>query len=165
MPIETERKFLIERPDLAFLTSQEDCAVLEITQTYLTQPAGAPERRVRRILENGRETFVFTQKERITAVSRIENEREITPAEYAGFLTEAYSQLTKTRYRFPFGGHLIEIDVYPCEIGGDALEGLAVLEVELASEEEEIRLPDWITVLRELTGTPEFSNKTLARRL
>ena len=165
MPIETERKFLIERPDLAFLTSQKDCDVLEITQTYLTQPAGAPERRVRRILEGGRETFVFTQKEKLTAVSRIENEREITPDEYAGFLAEAYSQLTKTRYRFPFGGHVIEIDVYPYEIGGDALEGFAILEVELAAEDEEIRLPDWLHVVRELTGTREFSNKTLAKRI
>lgn len=165
MPIETERKFLIERPDLAFLTLQEDCAVLEITQTYLNQPAGAPERRVRRILADGRETFVFTQKEKLTAVSRIENEREITPGEYADFLAEAYSQLSKTRYRFPFGGHVIEIDVYPHEIGGDALEGLAVLEVELEAEDEAIRLPDWLHVVRELTGTREFSNKTLARRI
>lgn len=166
MHIETERKFLIERPDPDFLASQEGAVVLHIIQTYLSQPTeSSPERRVRSIEENGNVAYIFTQKEHITAVSRYETEREITAAEYAAFLREAVSRLTKTRYRLPFGGHELEIDVYPYDIGGDALEGLAVLEVELGSEEEEILLPEWIHVIRELTGGREFSNKALAKRM
>ena len=75
----------------------------------------------------------------------------------------AMTRLTKTRYSFPFAGHTVEIDVYPHEIGGDALEGLAVMEIELESPDEAIEFPPFIRVIRELTGTREFSNKALAR--
>ena len=57
----------------------------------------------------------------------------------------------------------MEIDVYPPEIGGSGLEGKAVLEVELRDEAEEFAVPDFLVIERELTGTKEFSNKTLAR--
>ena len=162
MHIETERKFLIERPDLAFLASQEGCAVLSIVQTYLTHDSGESERRIRQITEGDRTSFVCTVKRRLSAVSRTEDEREISQAEYDALHADAVTELTKTRYRFPFEEHLIEIDVYPDEIGGEGLRNRAVLEVELDSEDEAFLLPEWVTVLRELTGTREFSNKALA---
>ena len=37
------------------------------------------------------------------------------------------------------------------------------MEVELGSETEEFAVPEFIRVERELTGTRQFSNKTLAR--
>ena len=80
-------------------------------------------------------------------------------------MKERFSYLTKTRYAFPYSAHTIEIDVYPYEIGGDALVGRAVMEVELKDENEMIDFPSGITVIRELTGTREFSNKTLAKRV
>ena len=39
------------------------------------------------------------------------------------------------------------------------------MEVELKDENEKIDFPSGITVIRELTGTREFSNKTLAKRV
>ena len=108
-------------------------------------------------------TWVFTRKEKISKLSRVEDEREITEEEYLEFYAEASSELTKTRYSFPFEGHIMEIDVYPPEIGGPGLEGRAVLEVELRDEAEEFAGPDFLVIERELTGTKEFSNKTLAR--
>ena len=55
--------------------------------------------------------------------------------------------------------------MYPYEIGGEGLIGKAVLEVELRSEREDFALPEFIVIERELTGTKEFSNKTLAKRI
>ena len=169
MKLETERKFLIVRPDDSRLAAQPGLTVREIVQTYLTAPEEEPERRIRRITEDGRVSFVFTQKangRKIgSAVSREETEYEISPAEYDTLRRTAYSELTKTRYSFPCGERVIEIDVYPDEIGGEALSGKAVLEVELEDGNESVSLPPWITVLRELTGTKKFSNKALARRV
>ncbi len=96
-------------------------------------------------------------------ISRNEIERPLSTAEYKALLTEAVSELSKIRFAFPYGKQTVEIDVYPPEIGGDALAGLAVLEVELSAEDEKFDLPPFITVLRELTGTKEFSNKALAK--
>ena len=166
MAIEIERKFLILRPEPDKIASLPGARVRRITQTYLKKiPGKSVERRVRRIEEDGQVSYVFTKKEKLTKMSRIENEWEITEAEYREALTEAYSALDKTRYSFPWENHVMEIDVYPYEIGGDALEGYAVLEVELADEEEPFAVPDFLSIERELTGTKEFSNKNLAKRL
>ena len=165
MHIETERKFLITRPSEDELTSQSGCRVLGITQTYLMINSDTgEEERIRRIVEDGKETFVFTEKKRISDVSRTENEYEIGRYEYERLYSRSdVRELTKTRYAFPYKEHTIEIDVYPHDIGGDALDGYAVLEVELDGEDEKFELPEFIDVKRELTGTSEFSNKKMAK--
>lgn len=165
MHIETERKFLIKLPSEAVLTSAE-CRRLDIIQTYLMINGGAgTEERVRKITEGERVRYVFTEKKKISAVSRYENEYDITAERYDTLIAESAEprQLTKTRYVIPYGGHDLEIDVYPYEIGGDALAGRAVLEVELEGEDEGFELPEFIIVERELTGKSEFSNKSLAK--
>lgn len=166
MSIETERKFLIELPDTDEISRLDGCRVLHITQTYLWDEDGTgAERRVRKIIEGGETTYVFTRKEHISKMSRIEDERRISREEYDALYAEAKSELTKTRYAFPFGSHTVEIDVYPYEIGGDKLVGKAILEMELEAEDEQVELPDFIKVIRELTGTGEFSNKRLAKKV
>lgn len=166
MHVETERKFLIELKDEAVLTTQPGCRILAIRQTYLApDPVTGAERRVRVITENGKTHYVFTRKEHITSMSRREEEWEISREEYDRLYTEAITELTKTRYAFPYEGHVIEVDVYPREIGGDRLVGCAVMEAELEKEDEELRLPPFLPVIRELTGTGEFSNKKLAKKL
>ena len=165
MHIETERKFLINMPDTEVLLGMRDCRVKQIVQTYLTiDNETGEETRVRSIEENGETTYVFTEKKKISAVSRFENEYSITADGYRRLIDEAEEprELTKTRYAFPWGERTVEIDVYPPEIGGDGLCGKAVLEIEMEDEREKLEIPDFIEVVRELTGTKEFSNKTLA---
>lgn len=167
MATEIERKFLIRMPEFDNIP---DRRVQTMTQTYLTVLPDDPtlERRVRSIEENGQVRYIYTEKRSLsvnTATIRQENEWEIDAEEYVEKLTEAFSQLSKVRHSFPYAGHTVEIDVYPYHIGGDAMVGLAVLEVELNDENEAIELPSFIEVLKELTGTREFSNKTMAKRL
>ena len=164
MAIEIERKFLIRLPDLEAVAALPGCRVRRIVQTYLRKlPGKKAERRVRRIRENGRVEYVFTKKEKLEGIARLENEWVISREEYEAYLTEAVSRLEKTRYAFPWEGHVMEIDVYPYEIGGDGLVGRAVLEVELGEADEEFAVPDFIEIERELTGTKEFSNKKMAK--
>ena len=167
MATEIERKFLIRLPEFDNIPERR---VQAMTQTYLTALPDDPslERRVRSIEENGQVRYIYTEKRSLsvnTATVRQEDEWEISAEEYAAKLTQAFSQLSKVRYSFPYAGHIVEIDVYPCHIGGDAMLGLAVLEVELTDENESFELPPFIEVLKELTGTREFSNKTMAKRL
>lgn len=164
--IEIERKFLIVLPSMEYLMSREGCTKLEITQTYLIKRNEDTERRIRKIKDGEKTAYIYTEKRNLSRLSRHEDEHEISEDEYnERYMNESYSRLTKTRYSFPYDCHVIEIDVYPHDIGGDELDGYAVLEVELQSEHEEIHLPAEISVVRELTGTREFSNKTLAKRV
>jgi len=164
MNIEIERKFLINMPDADYLATLENCSVREIVQTYLH--TDGPERRIRKVLESGKVTFIYTEKSRVpgASISRFEDEREITADEYAALCEDAATELTKTRYSFPYSGRVIEIDVYPDEVGGELFRGRAILEIEMQSEEEELFIPEFIDVIEEVTGKKEYSNKRLAEK-
>ena len=164
MAIETERKFLILRPSDELLLSQTGSRKLDIIQTYLT-PDGKTERRIRKITEGERVAYIYTEKRPIsgTKSSRHEDERDISEEEYHALMNECITELTKTRFAFPFDGHIIEIDIYPHDIGGDGLYGYAVMEIELTSEDEKFSLPEFIKIKEELTGTGKFSNKAMAK--
>lgn len=167
MNIEIERKYLIELLDSDFLRTIDGCRVLDIRQTYLVGLANAPklERRVRAITENGSVEYVYTEKSPRAYLSRFEDEREISREEYENFLSEADTELIKTRYAFPYAGHTMEIDVYPPEIGGELMVGRAILEVELSSPDEVAEFPNFLKIIREVTNEREYRNRTLARKV
>lgn len=158
-PVEIERKFLIAMPDPAWLNAQEGVKREEIAQTYLRADPGE-ERRVRRKSAQGRDVYVKTTKRAISDVKRVEIEEEISREEYAALLLEAdpaRRTIEKTRFRFLHAGHLLEIDVYLF------WEDKAILEVELEDEREEIRLPQEIRILGEVTDNPRYKNAALAK--
>jgi len=167
MNVETERKYLIKHPDLAHLRTLDGCRVLAMRQTYLDRLPDEPqtERRVRTITENGVTSYVYTKKSPRVYLSRFEDEREVSREEYDLLRKDAYSELIKTRYAFPFAGHVMEIDVYPPEIGGEVLDGYAILEVEMADPDEAVEFPDFLEIVREVTDDRKYHNKTLAKKL
>ena len=167
MNVETERKYLIKYPDLAYLRTLDGCRVLEMRQTYLDRLPDEPqtERRVRTITENGVTSYVYTKKSPRAYLSRFEDEREVTREEYECLRKDAHSELVKTRYAFPFAGHVMEIDVYPPEIGGEIFEGYAILEVEMSDPDETVEFPDYLEIVREVTDDKKYHNKTLAKKL
>ena len=160
-PLEIERKYLIEMPNTEALAAMDGARVFAITQTYLTAPKGIS-RRVREKREGARTVYILTEKERVSALSAVEREREITAKEYERALADAAPDATpieKTRYAVPFGRHTLEIDIYP--FWADC----AILEIELSSEEEEITLPPFLSVICEVTADGRFKNASLARNI
>ena len=160
-PLEIERKFLIRMPEKERLASESERHIA-ITQIYLcTGPEGGS-RRLRHSRWDGGEARYYTEKRRLTHRTRVEWEREVDPEEYDALLTEADRTLRpieKVRWCVPYAGHTLEIDVFP--FWGDR----AFLEAELTSEDEELRLPDWIRVIREVTEDERYTNLALAREI
>ena len=159
---EIERKYLIAYPDEAFLKAQPGCEVWEITQVYLKDGPDGQTRRIRRVLTGGREIYYRTFKNRISALSALEDEGEITPEEYARYSLErdlSRQPIVKTRYRVPCEGHVLEFDVHPF------WQDRAIMEIELDSEDETARIPEWVHVFREVTGEKAYKNKHLAKRV
>lgn len=155
---ETERKYLIEYPDTAYLCTVEGVRVYVISQTYL-EGRGKAERRVRKREDGGKVEYFYTEKTKLSDMSRREDERRIEKDEYEALLSEkkkGTKTLFKTRYAIPYEGRVVEIDVYPF------LCDRAIAEVELISENEEPSLPPFIRVVREVTGESEYSNACLA---
>ena len=156
---EIERKFLIAMPDEAMLAAIPGATCDELVQTYLVSEAGVTARVRRRTTAHG-VVYTATQKRRITAVTAIEEEREVDEAEYRRLLTladPALHPIEKRRYSIPYGALVAEIDVYPF------WQGTAILEIELASEDAPCPLPPYLSVIREVTADKRYKNVSLAR--
>ena len=159
-PIECERKFLIRYPDTRLLLSL-GAKRSEITQTYLVAEKGATER-VRMRTEDGETRYTHTVKRRISSLSAIEEEKEISREEYElllGNTDKTRRPVEKVRYALPYGGYTLEIDVYPF------WTGQAVLEIELGGEDEEPAIPPFLSVIREVTGDLAYKNVSLAKEI
>ncbi len=158
-PYEIERKYLIEYPDLQALETLPNCRKVEIVQTYLKSPEGE-EVRVRQRGENGHYVYYETHKRPAGGIRRIEIERRLTKDEYQNLLKQAdpaLRPLHKDRYCLSDGNQYYEIDVYPF------WKDKAIMEIELSDPDEEIRFPQMIRVIREVTGEYEYKNSTLAK--
>ncbi len=146
---EIERKFLVRQlpADLAQFPSAE------IEQGYLAIAPGGVQVRLRRAGAQ----HILTYK-RDDGSARIEREVELTWEQFAVLwpATEG-KRLTKRRYDVPFGGRVVEIDVY-----GGRHEGLVVAEVEFADENSarSFQPPEWLG--EDVTGRARYSNVRLA---
>lgn len=159
MSLEIERRFLIAMPDLTMLTAACE-RVYAMEQTYLKAEEGVTARVRHRV--GVREEFFYTEKEYRTNCTSEEREREIDKAEYAQLLErrdEALQTISKRRFCLPHDGLIFEIDVYPF------WEKVAVMEVELTSEEQPFTFPEGITVLKEVTSDRRMKNVALARKI
>ena len=157
-PLEIERKFLVEYPDVAELESLPNCSRIEISQTYLISADGE-ERRVRQRGINGNYMYYETIKRRVTALKRIEIERRLSQDEYLRLLMDAdpaKRTIRKTRYCLTEGNRSYEVDIYPF------WNDRAIVEVELSSEDEEVVLPDRFTLIKEVTDDDSYKNASLA---
>lgn len=160
-PLEIERKFLIAMPDRAVL-ERESREKLEIVQIYLLPGPAGENRRLRRSRRDGAETLYYTEKLRLTDMTRIEREREITRSEWDCLAAQTDGRchpIEKTRWKVPYAGHVLEIDVFPF------WRRQAFCEAELASEEETLALPGWLRVIREVTADLRYTNSALAREI
>lgn len=153
---EIERKFLIRR----YNGQIGGETVWDIVQTYLVRGDPNIQRRVRSISVNGSTEYYYTEKKFVSASVRRENERKITREEYEELLGEADRELTpiiKTRRIFDYRGQSFEMDEYPFS------EKLATVELELVNKEQPIFLPDFLEVVKEVTGDSRYSNAAMAK--
>jgi len=157
-PLEIERKFLIEYPDINWLENIPNCQRIEIIQTYLVSKEGE-EVRVRQRGMEGNYIYFQTTKKNVSGLKRIEVERRLSKEEYLTLLMEAdpaKRQIRKTRYCLTYENQYFEIDVYPF------WNDKAIIEIELSDETAEISFPKQIKVVKEVTEDAAYKNASLA---
>ena len=157
-PYEIERKFLIEYPDIAALEKRADCQKVEIIQTYLRSTEDE-EIRVRQRGANGSYIYFKTIKKKVTDTTRVEIEERLSQAEYLRLLMDADTsmhQIRKTRYCLTYKSQYFEIDIYPF------WKDRAIVEIELLSEQEQIQIPKFIKIIKEVTDDKSYKNLSLA---
>lgn len=156
-PLEIERRFLIQYPDTAKL-EELGCKKVEIRQDYLPN-INNKIRRIRKAITEDGIKFYYTEKFRLSDTTRIEREKEITEDEYNELFDEravGSHTINKTRYYYYEGDLCFEIDLYP------EWKDQAMVEVELPEETSPVKSPEWMKVIREVTGDRKYKNEYLA---
>ncbi len=156
---EIERKFIIRRPERAYLEANGEGT--EILQTYLIGKPGETTR-VRKRWRGEDVHYTLTIKSRVNAMRQIEREREISEAEYEELLKTADPEripIRKERWVVEYHGQKFEIDLFPF------WEKQAYLELELRDESQVIDFPPALERIREVTGDTRYTNRGLAREI
>jgi len=156
-PYEIERKFLIEYPNLKKMQEYTSNKV-EIIQTYL-EATSDQELRLRQRGDGKNFIYTKTRKWKVNNIKRVEFESRISKEEYLSLLMDNNSdikQIRKTRYCMIYENQYIEIDLYPFS------KDKAILEIELNEENQSIKLPDFIKVIKEVTEYAAYKNVNLA---
>lgn len=158
-PYEIERKFLIRYPDIKWLESMPNCSRVEIIQTYL-KSSPDEEVRVRQRGRDGNYIYYQTVKRTVSDLKRVEIERRLSQKEYLRLLMDADTtkhQIRKDRYCLTYENQYFEIDVYPF------WDDKAIAEIELSSEDQEIRFPKELEIIKEVTDDGSYKNSELAK--
>ena len=160
-PFEIERKFLICYPNIKELENLPNCTKVDITQTYLKSTDGT-ERRLRARGIDGDYVYYLTEKRKISNIKRIEVERKLTQDEYLKLLMDADNKLHtihKTRYCLSENSQYFEIDIYP------EWENQAIMEIELSNENEDIKVPNFIKIIKDVTEDESYKNYQMAKKM
>ena len=157
--LEIERKYIIEMPDVAILLKEEKYSSSEILQIYLPSEQGMTHRIRRRIFQD-RTQYTETVKLRVDKMSSEEREGELSAEQFTHLsinIKEGTRPLNKTRHTFLYLGQLFEIDIYP------EWHHTAIMETELSSRETQVKMPEFIRIIKEVTGDKAYSNASMSR--
>ena len=127
-----------------------NCQKVDIIQTYLKAKDGV-EIRIRQRGQNGNFAYAKTIKQRVSKTKRLETEMRISEDEYLRLLLEAdqsKKQIIKTRYCLVYENQYFEIDVYPF------WKDKAIMEIELRDENQKIKFPKQIKIIKEVLSKP-----------
>ena len=157
---EIERKFLTDYPNLNFLNNIKTCRKIPITQAYFTTPDEGYFR-IRKRGEGKNAVYIKTVKIKISDIKRIEIENYISEKEYNEYMSKKEyitGIISKDRYCIVWNGTYYELDIYPF------WNDKATIEIELLSENQQYKLPDFIKLIREVTFEQEYRNLALAQK-
>lgn len=146
---------------------------IEIERKFLVKNEGFKQVAQAEIYHQG---FLSTEKEKIVRIRIVKNNAWITvkgitkgakraefeyeiPLEDAEYMIYELCEkpiISKKRYRIPFGDFIWEVDEFLNEN-----EGLVIAEIELETEDQEFKIPEWIG--EEVTGEEKYYNAYLIK--
>ena len=158
-PFEIERKYLIEYPDIEKLEKLKNCEKVDIIQTYLLSD-NDDEVRIRQRGKDGHYIYYKTVKRKINNLKRLETEKRLSKDEYLDLLMKQdtrYKQIKKSRYCIMYKDIYYEIDIFPF------WKDKAIMEVELKDENQNVKIPPFVKLIKEVTDEEMYKNRNLAK--
>lgn len=133
---------------------------MQIEQTYLKSEPNV-EKRIRRIWINNSESYHFSVYKIMEDGTRvIVSEKSIDKKDYDQLMEykdDNYETIRKNRYCFSDNGTYFNLDVF------ENMEDVGILEINVL-ENEKVRIPDYITVMEDVSKNRDYYNKSIARK-
>ncbi len=152
-----ERKYIVE----LIGEIPADSVRSYIQQTYLSSEPGS-EVRIRRRTSGHHTVNIHTTRRRISSTEEVVTERQVTNALYESLLQQAdpYRQtISKVRHSFIYKGQFFELDTYEAPH-----ENLIILETKGIAAHDDLRLPPFLKIVKDITGEIDYYNYNLALR-
>lgn len=154
LPIKEERKYIVKIEGELPTTIDT-----HITQTYLIADPDC-EVRLRRRDYQGRIQNIHTTTKRISDTENVITERIVNNNLYESLLKQADPYritIRKNRKTFIWRGQHFELDTYEGN-----LQGLIILETRGKKSQDNVQLPPFLTVVKDITGNSSYYNYNLA---
>ena len=149
--IEIERKFLVVSEAFKKQAFKETRIIQGFLNTH-------KDRTVRVRLKGNEGFLTIKGKSTSNGLSRFEWEKEISKTDAESLLQLCEKEkIEKIRYEVKVGNHVFEVD----EFFGEN-KGLVIAEIELNSENETFKKPDWLG--KEVTGQIQYYNSQLSKQ-
>ena len=160
-PVEKFNKYLIEVDDelLERLKKEANYSTSHIVQHYLTSDNGN-ERRIRRRERGDDVLYSYSEANYLKTNERIKVDRVLTERQYKDYnhqIDRSLNVTDKMRYAFINNGSFFKLDVFDF----DRTKG--ILSTESTADETETKLPDYVKVIKDITGDVNYKNYYLAK--
>lgn len=149
-PYETQRKFLIKKPDLELLNKLHNCNKVKVIEIYLNEEKNS----ISKLIQRGINSNYTYSKITINKDKNVETETRLTQDAYIEELINIDTSkkiIIKDRYCLTVNSVYYEIDIY------EHLEDKAICEVEL-TRSSELQLPSIIEVIEDITNKEEYTS-------
>lgn len=153
-PIEEERKYIVE-----IVGELPECIESNIIQTYLVAEPGC-EVRIRKRITHGVTTNIHTTRRKISDNEELVTERRVSNNLYETMLQQAdpyRNTIVKNRKSFIWTGQFFELDSYLSPISD-----LMILETKGIKCHDDLKLPPFLRIVKDITGNTDYFNKNLA---
>ena len=149
-PYETQKKYLIKKPDIEYLNKLNNCNKVKVIEIYLNDDNN----QISKLIQRGINSNYTYSKITKNLDKNVETEIRLTQDAYIEELTNIDTSkkiIIKDRYCLTVNSIYYEIDIY------EHLEDKAICEVEL-TRTEEITLPSIIEVIEDITDNEKYTS-------
>lgn len=160
-PVERFNKYLIEVNDdvLERISQEANYSTSHIIQHYLKSENGY-ERRIRSREKEDGTMYTYSEANYLSTNERIKRDKVLSEREYKDYFHQVDPDLNvidKMRYSFINNDLFFKLDVFDF----DKTKG--VLSVDHPIDERKVEIPDYITVIKDVTGDLNYKNYFLAK--
>lgn len=159
-PAEIFKKYLIQVDEnLISHLNSINAFQTHIIQHYLKSQSGT-ERRIRKRERNGNTICYYSEAAMLSPSTRIKKDRIISNGQYGDYSLEIDPNLhviDKVRYSFYYNSLFFKLDIFSFD------PTKALLGIQVPDQDEEIQLPDFIEVIKDVSDIMNYKNYYLAK--